>query len=88
MKEKADGTTDTTQKGTNYLNFSVTADAMGMAGIYVERDMGIWINAGDSTVPLKVWDVLNGETKDRPETGIGLPAALNFSSSLTRAADE
>lgn len=64
VKEKADGTTDTTQKGTNYPNFSVTAAAMGMAGIHVERDMGVWINAGDSNVPLKVWDVLSGETQD------------------------
>jgi hypothetical protein len=36
-----------------------------MAGIHIERDMGIWINAGDSNVPLKVWDVLNGETQDQ-----------------------
>lgn len=62
VKEKPDGTTDTTQKGTNYPNFSITASAMGMAGVHVERDMGIWINAGDSNVPLKVWDVLNGES--------------------------
>lgn len=65
VKEKADGSTDTTQKGTSYPNFSVTAAAMGMAGIHIERDMGIWINAGDSNVPLKVWDVLNGETQDQ-----------------------
>ena len=65
VKEKADGSTDTTQKGTNYPNFSVTATALGMAGVFVERDMGIWINAGDSNVPLKGWDVLNGETQDQ-----------------------
>lgn len=64
VKEKADGSTDMTQKGTNYPNFSISADVMGMAGANVERDMGIWINAGDSNVPLKVWDVLSGETQD------------------------
>lgn len=62
VKEKADGTTDLTQKGTSYPNFSISASAMNMAGVSVERDMGVWINAGDSNVPLKVWDVLNGET--------------------------
>ena len=30
VKEKADGSTDTTQKGTNYPNFSVTAAAIAI----------------------------------------------------------
>lgn len=63
VKEKADGTTDTTPKGTNYPNFSISTTALGMAGVNVERDMGVWINEGDSNVPLKVWDALNGQTQ-------------------------
>ena len=63
VKEKGDGSTDITAKGTNYPNFSISADALAMAGVHVERDMGVWINEGDSNVPLKVWDALNGQTQ-------------------------
>ena len=63
VKEHADGTTDKTKKGTNYPNFSVTKEAMAYAGITVARDHGIWVNAGDSNVPLKVWDVVAGQTE-------------------------
>jgi len=63
VKEKADGSTDVTAKGTNYPNFSISSAALAMAGVNVERDMGVWINEGDSNVPLKVWDALNGQTQ-------------------------
>ena len=63
VKEHADGTTDQTKKGTNYPNFSVTKEAMAYAGITVTRDHGLWVNAGDSNVPLKVWDVVAGQTE-------------------------
>ena len=63
VKEHADGSTDTTNRGTNYPNFSITADAMKHCGITVERDYGVWINDGDSNVPLKVWDQVGGQTE-------------------------
>ena len=63
VKEHADGTTDKTKKGTSYPNFSVSKEAMAHAGITVARDHGLWVNDGDSNVPLKVWDVIGGQTE-------------------------
>ena len=63
VKEHADGTTDTTKRGTNYPNFSISKDALKYCDISVERDHGIWINDGDSNVPLTVWDQVAGQTE-------------------------
>ena len=63
VKEHTDGTTDTTKRGTNYPNFSISKDALKYCDITVERDHGIWINDGDSNVPLTVWDQVAGQTE-------------------------
>jgi len=63
VKEHADGTTDTTKRGTNYPNFSISKDALKYCDISVERDHGVWINDGDSNVPLTVWDQVAGQTQ-------------------------
>jgi len=64
VKEKADGTTDVTKTGKNFPNFSVSKDALARLGMQVARDVGIWVNDGDSNVPLKVWDQAAGQTQD------------------------
>ena len=64
VKEKADGTTDVTKTGKNFPNFSVSKDALARLGMQVARDVGIWVNDGDSNVPLKVWDQASGQTQD------------------------
>ena len=64
MKEKADGTTDVTKTGKNFPNFSVSKDALARLGMQVARDVGIWVNDGDSNVPLKVWDQASGQTQE------------------------
>ena len=64
VKEKADGTTDVTKTGKNFPNFSVSKDALARLGMQVARDVGIWVNDGDSNVPLKVWDQASGQTHD------------------------
>ena len=63
VKEKADGTTDTNKSGNNYPNFSINKEALKYCDITVERDYGIWINDGDSNVPLTVWDQVAGQTE-------------------------
>lgn len=65
VKERPDGSTDQTPKGTSYPNFSISRDALAMLGFNVDRDLGLWINQGDSNVPLKVWDALGGQTSDQ-----------------------
>lgn len=64
VKEKADGTTDVTKTGKNFPNFSVSKDALARLGMQVARDVGIWVNDGDSNVPLKVWDQASGQTQE------------------------
>ncbi len=64
VKEKADGSTDVTKNGKNFPNFSVSKDALARLGMQVARDVGIWVNDGDSNVPLKVWDEASGQTQD------------------------
>jgi hypothetical protein len=64
VKEKADGSTDVTKNGKNFPNFSVTKDALARLGMQVARDVGIWVNDGDSNVPLKVWDEASGQSKE------------------------
>ena len=63
VKEKADGTTDTNKSGNNYPNFSINKEALKYCEITVEKDFGIWINDGDSNVPLTVWDQVAGQTE-------------------------
>jgi hypothetical protein len=60
VKEHSDGTTDTTKNGKNFPNFSINKDALEHIGVSTPRDIGIWINDGDSNVPLKVWDQASG----------------------------
>ena len=64
VKEKADGTTDTTNRGTNYPNFSIGKDALSRLGIEVKQDFGMWVNDGDSNVPLQVFDQAAGQTQE------------------------
>jgi len=64
VKEKADGTTDTTNRGTSYPNFSIGKDALARLGIEVKQDFGMWVNDGDSNVPLRVFDQAAGQTED------------------------
>jgi len=64
VKEYADGTTDKTKTGKNFPNFSVSKDALARLGMQVARDVGIWVNDGDSNVPLKVWDQASGQTQE------------------------
>jgi len=63
VKEKADGTTDKTNRGTNYPNFSIGKDALSRLGIEVKQDFGMWVNEGDSNVPLHVFDQAAGQTE-------------------------
>jgi hypothetical protein len=63
VKEKADGTTDQTSRGTNYPNFSISKGALERLGIEVKQDFGMWVNDGDSNVPLRVFDQAAGETE-------------------------
>ena len=64
VKEKADGTTDTTNRGTSYPNFSIGKDALAHLGIEVKQDFGMWVNDGDSNVPLRVFDQAAGQTEN------------------------
>jgi hypothetical protein len=63
VKEKADGTTDVTKAGKNFPNFSVSKDALIRLGFQPQRDVGIWINDGDSNIPIRVWDQASGQNK-------------------------
>ena len=63
VKEHADGSTDLAKSGKNFPNFSVTTEAMTRIGVAVERNVGLWVNEGDSNVPLKVWDQAAGQTQ-------------------------
>ena len=64
VKEHADGTTDTNQNGKNYPNFSITKEALQQLGISCSRNVGLWVNDGDSNVPMQVWNQAHGEAKD------------------------
>lgn len=64
VKEKADGTTDKTNRGTNYPNFSIGKEALDRLGIEVKQDFGMWVNDGDSNVPLHVFDQAAGQTQE------------------------
>ncbi len=61
VKEHADGTTDVNRSGKNFPDFSVTAEALNQIGVGVARNVGLWVNDGDSNVPLKVWDQAGGQ---------------------------
>lgn len=63
VKEHADGTTDLNNNGKNFPNFSVTKEAMQRIGVGVTNNVGLWVNEGDSNVPLKVWDQAAGQTQ-------------------------
>jgi hypothetical protein len=65
VKEYADGTTDVNAKGKNFPNFSVTKDALGHLGVTARYNVGLWVNEGDSNVPLKVWDQASGQTQEQ-----------------------
>ena len=49
------------RSGKNFPNFSVTAEALNQIGVGVARNVGLWVNDGDSNVPLKVWDQAGGQ---------------------------
>ena len=63
VKEHADGSTDRNQSGKNFPNFSITAEALNQIGVGVARNVGLWVNLGDSNVPMKVWDQAGGQAK-------------------------
>jgi|TARA_Y100000310_G_scaffold192084_1_gene192043 hypothetical protein len=63
VKEHADGSTDRNANGKNFPNFSVTAEALNRIGVGVARNVGLWVNEGDSNVPMKVWDQAGGQAK-------------------------
>ncbi len=63
VKEHADGSTDLAKSGKNFPNFSVMKEAFMHMGFNVTNNVGLWINEGDSNVPLKVWDQAAGQTQ-------------------------
>ncbi len=63
VKEHADGSTDLSKGGKNFPNFSVAKEALQHIGVQVSNNIGLWVNAGDSNVPLKVWDQAGGQTQ-------------------------
>jgi len=63
VKEHADGSTDVSKGGKNFPNFSVMKEAFTHMGVNVSNNVGIWVNDGDSNVPLKVWDQAGGQTQ-------------------------
>ena len=63
VKEHGDGTTDLAKSGKNFPNFSVMKEAFMHMGFNVTNNVGLWINEGDSNVPLKVWDQASGQTQ-------------------------
>ncbi|ANS03948.1 putative endoprotease [uncultured Mediterranean phage uvDeep-CGR2-AD7-C12] len=63
VKEHADGSTDVAKSGKNFPNFSVMKEAFVHMGVNVSNNVGIWVNDGDSNVPLKVWDQAAGQTQ-------------------------
>ena len=63
VKEYADGSTDVTKTGKNFPNFSISKDALEYIGVATSRDVGIWVNDGDSNVPIKVWDQASGQAQ-------------------------
>lgn len=64
VKENAAGVTDQTNRGTHYPNFSISKGALERLGIEVKQDFGMWVNDGDSNVPLHVFDQAAGQTAD------------------------
>jgi len=64
VKENAAGVTDQTNRGTYYPNFSISKGALERLGIEVKQDFGMWVNDGDSNVPLHVFDQAAGQTAD------------------------
>ena len=63
VKEHGDGSTDLAKSGKNFPNFSVMKEAFTQMGFNVSNNVGLWINDGDSNVPLKVWDQASGQTQ-------------------------
>ena len=63
VKEHGDGSTDVANSGKNFPNFSVMEEAFTHMGVTVDRNVGLWVNDGDSNVPLKVWDQASGKTQ-------------------------
>ena len=63
VKEHGDGSTDLAKSGKNFPNFSVMKEAFAHMGVTVDRNVGLWVNDGDSNVPLKVWDQAAGQTQ-------------------------
>ena len=63
VKEHGDGTTDLARSGKNFPNFSVMKEALTHMGVAVGNNVGLWVNDGDSNVPLKVWDQAAGQTQ-------------------------
>jgi hypothetical protein len=63
VKEHGDGSTDLAKSGKNFPNFSVMKEAFTHMGLNVSNNVGLWINDGDSNVPLKVWDQASGQTQ-------------------------
>ena len=63
VKEHGDGTTDLAKSGKNFPNFSVMKEAFAHMGVTVGNNVGLWVNDGDSNVPLKVWDQAAGQTQ-------------------------
>jgi hypothetical protein len=63
VKEHGDGSTDLAKSGKNFPNFSVMKEAFTHMGLNVSNNVGLWVNDGDSNVPLKVWDQASGQTQ-------------------------
>ena len=63
VKEHGDGSTDLAKSGKNFPNFSVMKEAFTHMGVNVSNNVGLWVNDGDSNVPLKVWDQAAGQTQ-------------------------
>jgi len=63
VKEHGDGSTDLAKSGKNFPNFSVMKEAFAHMGVTVGNNVGLWVNDGDSNVPLKVWDQAAGQTQ-------------------------
>ena len=63
MKEGGEGTTGLVKSGKNCPSYSVMREAFTHMGVTVGNNVGLWVNDGDSNVPLKVWDQAAGQTQ-------------------------
>lgn len=88
VKEYADGSTDVTKTGKNFPNFSISKDALEYIGVATSRDVGIWVNDGDSNVPIRSGTKPQDKPKPKQLNGTGWLAAKNFNSLHIRATDE